>query len=124
MKYGNNKTESEIIDVLKKYNLLSVFSKTSEPSALYTEVLRNGTNISMGMQKVIFLIRGLLKDNTVVFILDEPLTSIDPSTRQNVLNLIHDFTKDRTLLIISHDKEVGTIPGMKTIFIGKDKKEE
>jgi len=130
MKYGNNKTDQEIIDVLKKYNLLSVFSKTSDPNSLQTQVIRNGTNISMGMQKVIFIVRGLLKEGVVVNILDEPLTSIDPSTRQNILNFINDYARDNTLIIISHDKEVQSIPNMKMIFIGKegkdkkDKKEE
>jgi len=120
MKYGNNKTDEQIISILGKYNLLSVFSKTSDPSVLSTtQVLKNGTNISMGMQKVIFLVRGLLKEDAIVYVLDEPLTSIDPSTRQNVLHFIDEQTKDKTLIIISHDKEVGTIPNMKTIYIGK-----
>jgi ABC-type transport system involved in cytochrome bd biosynthesis fused ATPase/permease subunit len=71
-------------------------------------VEKGGINISMGMQKVIFLVRGILRDG-VVFIFDEPLTSIDSKTRSSVLNMIKDRTADKTLIIITHDMEVSKI---------------
>jgi ATP-binding cassette subfamily C protein len=128
MKYGNKKTDKQIIDILKKYNLLSVFnSDPSEPEkCLYQVVLKNGSNMSMGMQKVIYLVRGLLKDDTSVYVLDEPLTSIDPGTRQNVLNFIEENVGDKTLIVISHDKEVAKIKNMKMLYLNslQNKKEE
>jgi ATP-binding cassette subfamily B (MDR/TAP) protein 1/ATP-binding cassette subfamily B protein len=72
-------------------------------------VERNGTNISLGMQKVIYLVRGILKDNVKVYIFDEPLTSIDQETRESVLNMIKDETSNKTVIIITHDKEVSRI---------------
>ncbi len=119
MKYGNNKTDEEIIAILKKYNLLSVFnSDPKDPvKCIYQIVLKNGSNVSLGMQKVIYLVRGLLKEDTTVYVLDEPLTSIDPSTRQNVLNLIEESVGNKTLIIISHDKEVSTIKNMKMLYL-------
>jgi ATP-binding cassette subfamily C protein LapB len=62
----------------------------------------------MGMQKVIFLVRGILRDGEV-YIFDEPLTSIDSKTRASVLQMISDKTQDKTLIIITHDMEVSKI---------------
>jgi ATP-binding cassette subfamily B protein len=110
MKYGNKKTDSEIIDFLKKYNLLYIFRdcKNSPNTCLNNMIEVNGTNISLGMQKIIFLIRGILRDSSV-YIFDEPLTSIDPSTRKDVIEMIDKETKGKTLIIITHDNEIGKI---------------
>jgi len=110
IKYGNNRTDQDVIDILNKYDLLKVFNPPSDKpeSCLQNMVEKNGINISMGMQKVIFLVRGILRDG-VVFIFDEPLTSIDAKTREGVLQMISDKTQDKTLIIITHDMEVQRI---------------
>jgi ATP-binding cassette subfamily B protein len=110
MKYGNNKTDSDVINFLKKYNLLYIFKdcKKSPDTCLNNIIEINGTNISLGMQKIIFLVRGIMKQ-TPVYVFDEPLTSIDPSTRQNVINMIDKETKGKTVIIITHDNEIGKI---------------
>ena len=111
MKYGNTKSTEFIIDFLKNNDLLSIFcdGKGSALDCLNKTVEKNGTNISMGMQKVIFLVRGILKDNTAVYVFDEPLTSIDPATREKVLRMIKKETSTKTVIIITHDKEVSAI---------------
>lgn len=103
MRYGNNKTDKEIIDILIKYDLLKLFK-----NSINYEVDISGKNISFGMQKVIFLMRGILKDSEV-YIFDEPLTSIDKDTRENVIRLIDDYTKGKTLIVITHDDEILSI---------------
>ena len=108
MKYGNTKSTDDIIKLLKKYNLLKIFCSDGS-NCLDKIVERNGTNISLGMQKVIYLVRGILKDNVKVYIFDEPLTSIDPDTRESVLNMIKSETGNKTVIIITHDKEVERI---------------
>lgn len=100
MKYGNNKSTKEIVDILNKYNLLKIFKNSLE-----YQVDISGKNISLGMQKVIFLMRGILK-NSEVYIFDEPLTSLDKETRNNVINLIDDCTINKTLIVITHDDEI------------------
>ena len=111
MKYGNTKTDQEIISFLTRYDLLSIFRDCDKypDTCLNSMVENNGTNISLGMQKIIFLVRGILKENTVVYIFDEPLSSVDPSTRLKIVNMIKNETKGKTLLIITHDKEVESI---------------
>ena len=69
----------------------------------------------MGMQKVIIMIRGILK-NGIVYILDEPLTSLDSKTKKKIIKMIMNELKNKTIIVITHDKEI--IPYMnKTINI-------
>lgn len=104
MRYGNEATDDEVIALLTTYDLMHVFKSV----AMVVE--KNGANISLGMQKVIFLVRGLLKKSTV-YILDEPFSSIDPTTRASVLKMIDVCTKGKTLLVITHDSS-----GLDTLF--------
>jgi ABC-type multidrug transport system fused ATPase/permease subunit len=110
MKYGNNKTDREVINFLKKYNLLYIFKDCQNypDRCLNKMVENNGTNISLGMQKIIFLVRGILKDSPV-YIFDEPLTSVDPLTRRDIIKMIGEETKGKTLIIITHDNEINSI---------------
>ena len=64
--------------------------------------------MSLGMQKVIFLVRGILKSSDV-YIFDEPLTSLDPKTRENIIKMIDVETKNKTVIIITHDSEINKI---------------
>jgi ABC-type transport system involved in cytochrome bd biosynthesis fused ATPase/permease subunit len=57
------------------------------------------------MQKVTMLMRGLLRDGTVV-VLDEPLAGLDAATRVKVMRLIKDRCAGKTTLVITHDKEI------------------
>jgi ABC-type transport system involved in cytochrome bd biosynthesis fused ATPase/permease subunit len=100
MKFGNDKSDNEIINLLNKYNLQSIFK-----NSLQQKVDIGGKNISLGMQKVIFLVRGILKDSEV-YVFDEPLTSLDKETRSKVIKMIGDYTKNKTLIIITHDNEI------------------
>ena len=60
------------------------------------------------MQKVIFLVRGILKKSEI-YIFDEPLTSLDPKTRENIIKMIDIETKNKTVIIITHDNEINKI---------------
>lgn len=104
MRYGNDATDDEVVALLTTYDLMRVFK------SLDTVVEKNGTNISLGMQKVIFLVRGLLKKSSV-YMLDEPFSSIDPGTRASVLKMIDACTTGKTLIVITHDSN-----GLDTLF--------
>ena len=98
IKYGNDKTDKDIINFLRKYQLDSIFYDINKI------IEKNGSMISMGMQKVIFLVRGILK-NSPVIIFDEPFSGIDQNTRKLVLHMINEETKGKTVIIITHDLE-------------------
>ena len=111
MKYGNNSSDSHIISLLKEYQLLEIFNKIEK--GVYGRTGINGGNLSLGMQKVTMLIRGLLKPCRIM-ILDEPLAALDVKTREKVIKLIQGVGKNKTVIIITHDKEI--IPYMQRVI--------
>ena len=104
LKYGNNRSDSYIINLMKKYDLLDYFNTLG--NGINTECGVNGSNLSLGMQKIIMVLRGVLKPNKNIIIFDEPLTSLDKKSRIKIVKLIVNETKGKTVIIISHDEEI------------------
>ena len=105
-----NGDKNKIDDILKKYDLYSIYNKL--PNHLNTEAGPRGTNLSLGMQKVSIILRGILKSSKII-IFDEPLAGLDQKTREKIIRLIINESKNKTLIIITHDKEI--IPHMDRI---------
>lgn len=101
--YGNNASEQTIYDLLAKYELDTIYSNLTD--GLLTSAGTNGTNLSLGMQKVTMIMRGVLKGGRII-VLDEPLAGLDQRTRQRVMRLIAEEFKDRTVIVITHDVEI------------------
>ena len=95
--------DSKIKKILKKYDLLTIYDKLE--NKLRTKAGPRGTNLSLGMQKVTITLRGILKKSKVI-IFDEPLAGLDQLTREKIIKLIMNETKDKTVIIITHDKEI------------------
>ena len=108
LKYGTHYSDQDVLDFLRTYQLTSVFEQ--EGDWLQRPIEINGSNLSMVMQKVIFLVRGMLH-KAPMYLIDEPFTSIDSNTRQLVLRMMKEETRGKTTLIITHDKE-----GLESIF--------
>ena len=102
IKYGNNKNDNYIKNIIKKYKI-TVFD--SLKNGIYNNVGVSGGEISLGMQKVIIILRGILRDSNII-IFDEPLSSLDKKTRYKILKLIKNECKNKTVLIITHDSEI------------------
>lgn len=102
-KYGNNKTDKEITDLLKKYKLDEVFSELGD--GYNTNVGINGGNLSLGMQKVTTIVRGIGKDCGII-IFDEPLAGLDKNTRTKIMKMIINECKKKTVIVITHDQEI------------------
>ena len=49
--------------------------------------------------------RFLFQTSSIV-ILDEPTSGLDEITRNQILNILRFITQDKTMIIISHDKDV------------------
>jgi len=104
MLYGNDHvSEDELLQKLKQYKLFEVFSDL--PDGVYAGAGIHGGNLSGGMQRITLLMRGILKPGKIM-ILDEPLTGLDGDTRMKVMDMILAETKDKTLIVITHDKEI------------------
>ena len=103
MKYGNHINDKGVIELLKKYDLYNYFQKIE--GGINSNCGVNGTKLSLGMQKIIMNIRGILnKRNIIIF--DEPLTSLDNYTRGKIVKMIYNEMRNRTIIIITHDKEI------------------
>ena len=106
MKYGNDISNEKLIKLLEKYELDKNFKKLK--NGLHSDVGVQGKSVSGGMQKIIMNIRGILKNGSII-IFDEPLAGLDSISRKRMIKLINDLTKDKTLIIITHDKEILSI---------------
>jgi ABC-type transport system involved in cytochrome bd biosynthesis fused ATPase/permease subunit len=111
MIYGNDATEDQVKTVLEKYNLNSVFTNLDD--GLNSDVGVNGGQLSLGMQKVVMIVRGILRKSKII-IFDEPLAGLDQDTRQKVINLILEENKNKTVIVITHDKEI--LPYMERVI--------
>ncbi len=108
LKYGTSYSDQDVLAFLQTYQLTPVFEQGDDWLNRRIEI--NGSNLSMGMQKVIFLVRGMLH-KAPMYLIDEPFTSIDANTRSLVLRMIKEETRGKTTIIITHDKD-----GLETIF--------
>lgn len=100
IKYGNNISNEQIMDVYKKYNLQRIFKNIS--NGFNTNVGVNGDSLSGGQKQIILLLRNYFKLNKI-YILDEPTSALDNDTRETVIEIIKDISKNATLIIITHD---------------------
>ncbi len=102
--YGNNDiTKEQLAGLINKYDLKSVYSKLH--NGIHTSAGVNGNNLSLGMQKVTILLRGILKQGKII-IFDEPLAGLDSTTRSKVMKMMQQECKNQTMIVITHDKEI------------------
>ena len=103
MKYGNNTGEKELLGLLEKYGLVDNFRALKK--GVYSEVGVNGKEVSLGMQKIIMNVRGILKKGEII-VFDEPLAGLDSRTREKMISMIDDLVKGKTVVVITHDREI------------------
>ena len=104
MLYGNPEiSEKTVIAKLKKYDLLKIFDEI--PEGVYANAGVNGGNLSGGMQRIVILMRGILKPGVIV-IMDEPTTGLDTNTIRNVKKMIFEETVGKTLIVVTHELEM------------------
>jgi len=103
MKYGNSNGEKELVGLLEKYGLVDNFRALKE--GVYSDVGVNGKEVSLGMQKIIMNVRGILKKGEII-VFDEPLAGLDSGTREKMIRMINDLVKGKTVVVITHDKEI------------------
>lgn len=71
------------------------------PEGLDTEIGERGKRLSGGQRRLISLARAALRDANLL-LLDEPLESLDRSTRREVARGIRRLAKGRTTIVVSH----------------------
>ena len=73
----------------------------SHPKGYDLEIKERGIGLSGGQKQAINLARSLLHKPDVL-LLDEPTSSMDQGTEQKVVNSLHEFCKEKTMLIVTH----------------------
>lgn len=91
-------SEEEMYAVLKKVNL---FEFLQEQQGLDTKILEKGSNFSGGQRQRLALARALLHD-TSVYIFDEATSNIDMESEEMIMEIIHELSKAKTIILISH----------------------
>ncbi len=70
-----------------------------------TIIDENSKNISKGQQRLISLARTLLKESKIL-ILDEVESNIDLNTINRIINILKNYKKNHTIILITHKKEI------------------
>jgi ATP-binding cassette, subfamily B, bacterial len=92
-------SEKEIIEAAKAANAHDFIC--SQPQGYNTIVGERGQSLSGGERQRISLARAFLKDAPIL-ILDEPTSSVDVKTEQQIMEAMDRLTKGRTTFIIAH----------------------
>jgi len=90
--------DKQLIAVLEKVGLSTL---TQGESPLDAWIGEGGRQLSGGEQRRIGVARVLLR-NAPLLLLDEPTEGLDKRTEREILSLLFEFAKDKTLLMISH----------------------
>ena len=112
--------EDRLLEYATAYANIALVSKASkqEAEALLIELGIPEESLSQpvstysgGMKRRAALARALLAEYDILF-LDEPYKGLDEATRASVTQTVARFTKGKTVLLITHDKEdtAGYIP--------------
>lgn len=113
IKYGNpdleNKTNQELIEILKDNNLLDLIA--SFENGITTNIENNC--ISIGQKQIISFIRVILRQPELL-ILDEATANIDTVTEQHLQDIINQLPETTTKVIIAH--RLNTIKKVDQIF--------
>lgn len=100
---GNNSSDEEIINLIDKYGLRSIFSDIE--GDVFGQAGVQGGNLSLGMSKTIMILRGILRSQKII-IFDEPLAGLDASSRRKIITLIKECCRNKTVIIISHNNQL------------------
>lgn len=92
-------TEKEMYDVLKKVNLYDFVMSLNE--GLKSEIKEGGANLSGGQRQRLALARALLYDSEI-YIFDEATSNIDMESENEIMKVIYELAKTKTIILISH----------------------
>lgn len=100
---NNNKEENitKIMSKLKQLNLNNDIINTFK-NKMNHNVGNDGMKVSGGQRQIVWLVRALLRDSKIL-ILDEPSASLDKENKQNIFNTINNISKNKTIIVITHD---------------------
>lgn len=109
----------KMIEALKMVNLWSFLS---EQDGLDTKLNQQGSNFSGGQRQRLAIARALLH-NTPIYVFDEVTSNIDAESENDIMAVIHNMAKIKTVILISHRLE-NVVGSDKILLLDKGKIEE
>jgi len=94
-------SEEQVIQLMEQLGLGDMLKKF--PEGLQTNVGNGGTKLSGGQRQIVWILRVMLQ-NPEVIVLDEPTSALDDNTKPLVQNMLEKIIKDKTTIMITHDK--------------------
>ena len=99
LKMGNPQaTSAEMLGALKKVRL---YDFVLSQEGLATLLQENGSNLSGGQRQRLALARALLHDSRI-YIFDEATSNIDAESEEDIVSVILELAKHKTVILISH----------------------
>ena len=77
-------------------------------------------NLSGGQKQRVAIARALIKDSKVI-ICDEPTGSLDQKNAKEIMEILKDISKERLVIIVSHDLTLAETYGDRTITLSEGK---
>ncbi len=114
-----NASEEKMIDALKAVNLWSFLA---ENDGLETKLNQQGSNFSGGQRQRLAIARALMH-NTPIYIFDEVTSNIDAESENDIMAVIQNMAKNKTIILISHRLK-NVKPSDKIILLDEGKIEE
>lgn len=112
-------SDEKMIEALKMVNLWSFLS---EQDGLDTKLNQQGSNFSGGQRQRLAIARALLH-NTPIYVFDEVTSNIDAESENDIMAVIQNMAKIKTVILISHRLE-NVVGSDKIFLLDKGKIEE
>ena len=112
-------SDEKMIEALKMVNLWSFLS---EQDGLDTKLNQQGSNFSGGQRQRLAIARALFH-NTPIYVFDEVTSNIDAESENDIMAVIHNMAKIKTVILISHRLE-NVVGSDKILLLDKGKIEE
>jgi len=121
LQINDNSTKSNIMKLIKKYNLFSIFENINKEIAIKQNTIndtsdnynffdyivgKKGELLSGGQKQIVHIIRSVLNNLATVFIYDEPTSALDNNVKNNVISMIKNELKNKTIIIVTHDNSI------------------
>ena len=101
---SKNISDELLIDYIEKVGLKNWFDRQKD--GLDTLLGERGVFVSTGQRQRLNLIRGLLRKDKEIYLLDEPTSNVDIETEDKMIELIKTVLKEKTVVIVTHRPKI------------------
>lgn len=97
----------QVEKLVSDYEIYRIFN---DPNFLDLTVCKGGTSLSGGQKQIVHLLHAAINSKARVIILDEPTSALDNISKKQIIKLIeHLNCEGRTIILITHDREIRNI---------------